>query len=422
MKPATLWQHMAIILVPWSINVIGCSMKKMFSRRVSSFPIKAISQVERIIILKRKKTKISPMKDESSASNTAKYNDLELVDLDLLNEKKLKKIKGGNGDFLERSSKVPGKLSISVGKANRINPHVQYNRKKVNNDLEIFDLDYINERSCIINSVSLKENCKEEEKLFVSKMNAASRFNPNIQKNKNNVEIDNKAKLSDKDNNTDSQLTDEKTTEEKLTDKDVVLKTVVIIHNEENKKENNHGIKLTINIKSLLEDNKSVKKRSISLNFLQGEKEMRRKSSLVFLQETQQILAPHTQLKSPDIPSNLPKFPDKTKNFQPRKICLQPSRANTPISMTIDTGDAKPTPLKSNLIKISIALLVGIPIFALALYTVFINPKNNIIILIHGVIGKIFFQVLPSYWILRDEEKIQFVQRRFNRLRNKQDY
>ena len=417
MKPATLIYHMAIILVPWLLDKIGRSLKKRVSRRVMNFPNEAISQVQRNIRQIRNMSFVD-MKDESSMVVTAMKNDLKLVDLDHLNERRQQGMKG------HEISKEPVKISISKGKSTRANTQVQNNRNDVedHNDIKVIDLDALNERRRIGESVTALESSKEQEKPSISQMKIGIRDNHKVQKKRAKQGVINKAffdNFSEKDNDIDPQAIDENTTEENKTDTKDVINTVAMIHNENTKKEEESGIKHTINtntfFKAIQVDKKETIKRSTSLYFLQAEKQMKRKSSLIFLQETKQSLGSQTQL---NIPSQLETVTDKKKIFKARKVSLMP-RGNTPIGIRIDSASnfcgPEPT-LKPQLIKIGITVWVGILILALALYTVFINPKNNIIILIHGIVGKLFFQVLAPYWILRSEEKIKFVQRRFNRL------
>ena len=73
---------------------------------------------------------------------------------------------------------------------------------------------------------------------------------------------------------------------------------------------------------------------------------------------------------------------------------------------------------KPQLLKTDYAIWLGTIIVILASFTVFVDSYNDGVILIHSIISKIFFLVLPTYWILRSEEKTKFVERRFNRFKS----
>ncbi len=70
------------------------------------------------------------------------------------------------------------------------------------------------------------------------------------------------------------------------------------------------------------------------------------------------------------------------------------------------------------LLNTDIAIWIGTLGLVLAIFTVFINSHNNSVIIIHGIIGKVFFLALPPYWILRSEDKTLFALRRLKRLLN----
>ena len=70
------------------------------------------------------------------------------------------------------------------------------------------------------------------------------------------------------------------------------------------------------------------------------------------------------------------------------------------------------------LLNTDIAIWIGTLGLVLAIFTVFINSHNKSVIIIHLIIGKVFFLALPPYWILRSEDKTMFALRRLKRLFN----
>ena len=86
---------------------------------------------------------------------------------------------------------------------------------------------------------------------------------------------------------------------------------------------------------------------------------------------------------------------------------------------TINTQNVSLKSPKLQMIKTDNVIMVGVVALILAFFTVFVNHTNNAVIIIHFLMGKIFFLVAPTYWILRSEEKTKFVQRRFHRLRSR---
>ena len=74
---------------------------------------------------------------------------------------------------------------------------------------------------------------------------------------------------------------------------------------------------------------------------------------------------------------------------------------------------------KPQLLKTDYVAWVGAFSLILTGVTVFINSENDTIIEMNGIISNIFFIVMPTYWILRSEEKTKFVKRRFIRFINR---
>ena len=75
--------------------------------------------------------------------------------------------------------------------------------------------------------------------------------------------------------------------------------------------------------------------------------------------------------------------------------------------------------LKPQLLKTDYAFWAGWFSFILILFTVFVNGKNDHVIKMTSITSHLFFIVMPTYWILRSEEKTKFVQRRFIRWMNR---
>ena len=77
-----------------------------------------------------------------------------------------------------------------------------------------------------------------------------------------------------------------------------------------------------------------------------------------------------------------------------------------------DSSGPSKTP-KPQLLKTDTAIWICAIILILAI--VIIVKLNSNVVLTHHIIAKIYFIVMPTYWIVKSEEKMNFVQRRFNR-------
>jgi hypothetical protein len=108
-------------------------------------------------------------------------------------------------------------------------------------------------------------------------------------------------------------------------------------------------------------------------------------------------------------------LPDlKINNFTPRIDVEQISI----LDVSKETTGLQQTP-KPQLLKTDYVAWVGVFSLTLTIVTIFVNSKNDNIIKMNGIISNIFFIVMPTYWILRSEEKTKFVQRRATRFMNK---
>jgi hypothetical protein len=102
-------------------------------------------------------------------------------------------------------------------------------------------------------------------------------------------------------------------------------------------------------------------------------------------------------------------------NLVPRRqIELNNWILSSELDKTIQIKTPKPT-RKPKVLKTDMALLLITLALIIALYTHFINDRNNAAIWIHILIARLFFHILPHYWVLRSDDRINFIQRRFNR-------
>jgi hypothetical protein len=95
----------------------------------------------------------------------------------------------------------------------------------------------------------------------------------------------------------------------------------------------------------------------------------------------------------PNYTENLNIYPAKDETDQNKKISQKPKLLKTELAV----------------ILITIGLIF-------AIYSALKNDQNYTVIWFHTIVGRIFFLVLPHYWILRSEEKSAFLRRRVNRL------
>ena len=82
---------------------------------------------------------------------------------------------------------------------------------------------------------------------------------------------------------------------------------------------------------------------------------------------------------------------------------------------TIQIQTQKPT-RKPKVLKTDSALLLITISLIIAIYTIFINDCNNGAIWIHTLIARLFFHTLPHYWVLRSDDRIDFICRRMYRV------
>ena len=82
---------------------------------------------------------------------------------------------------------------------------------------------------------------------------------------------------------------------------------------------------------------------------------------------------------------------------------------------TIQIQTQKPT-RKPKVLKTDSALLLITISLIIAIYTIFINDRNNGAIWIHTLIARLFFHTLPHYWVLRSDDRIDFICRRMYRV------
>ncbi len=83
---------------------------------------------------------------------------------------------------------------------------------------------------------------------------------------------------------------------------------------------------------------------------------------------------------------------------------------------TVDVREPQIANFKNLLLNTDIAIWISTMGLILAIFTVFINNENKGVIVVHLMVGRIFFLALPPYWILRSEDKVLFAQRRLKRI------
>ena len=84
----------------------------------------------------------------------------------------------------------------------------------------------------------------------------------------------------------------------------------------------------------------------------------------------------------------------------------------------VDVREPQIANFKNLLLNTDIAIWISTIGLVLAIFSVFINKDNKGVIVVHLMVGRIFFLALPIYWILRSEDKILFAQRRLKRIFN----
>jgi hypothetical protein len=104
----------------------------------------------------------------------------------------------------------------------------------------------------------------------------------------------------------------------------------------------------------------------------------------------------------------------KINNFIPRTVIEKTKACEESKTLEASLSNIQKTP-KPQLLNTDYVIWLGTIAVILAIFTIFFDSENNSVIMFQYSLSRIFFFVMPTYWIIRSEEKTKFIKRRFNR-------